>query len=152
MLQVRQIDATTFFVESETLQCSNPLCGKLVKKIPSEAVQFSEKQKVFLQSLGLLGEVEAALALLKHDSLLSDNETCIKCGYPLEIRWLTVDIASESGNGRCGCEYFPFLWARRNGEPVRCKHLVAARDFALDVAIRLQNRQQKQAKAHCEKF
>lgn len=54
-----------------------------------------------------------------------------------------VDICANKGNGWCGCRNFDVVhgpaWQR--GEPGwhRCKHIVAAREFELDDAVRLWN-------------
>lgn len=57
------------------------------------------------------------------------------------IRYL-VDLASWSGNGQCGCPHFEYRLEpklRLGAEPgreMRCKHLAAARDYALDLTLR----------------
>lgn len=48
-----------------------------------------------------------------------------------------VDIASYSGNGKCGCQHFEFRLEPKvkMGAVERCKHILAAREMALDLAI-----------------
>lgn len=70
---------------------------------------------------------------------------CPACGLgTLDLRFHTVDIADNEGNGCCSCEYFQFTMGprlsgmlpneRREGK-CRCSHIQAARNFALDLAL-----------------
>lgn len=53
-----------------------------------------------------------------------------------------VDLTENSGIGKCSCEHFEFRiqpaidqGGHRTGHPVRCRHIVAARDACLDNVI-----------------
>lgn len=115
MLRVIKEDGspTRFFVESNCLQCGNHQCVKLFNKYLKQGLHSGMK--------------------------------CPKCGGMLDHRWHLVDIAEFNGNGFCGCEFFAFRQqplltratpAEQGMGKWRCKHIVAARDFALDVALR----------------
>ena len=66
------------------------------------------------------------------------------CQGVVEEQWHLVDIAGWDRNGGCGCEYFemclePLLSRMAPNEraagPHRCRHIHAARDFALDLSL-----------------
>lgn len=86
---------------------------------------------------------------------------CPACGRGiLDLRFHTVDIADNEGNGQCSCEFFEFTMRpklagmlpneRREGK-CRCSHIAAARNFALDVALFAHDQEQhKNAKGQRE--
>jgi hypothetical protein len=67
------------------------------------------------------------------------------------VNWYLVDLGEYNGNGSCGCQHFEFRLKptlERNHEidwtrtPMRCRHIEAARQFALDVILKSYGRQQ----------
>ena len=145
MLRVKPIpgEPTSYHVQSDTLQCSNPQCGKLARKVASPT-WFSARQLQFMRTVGIVGKVTKALAKLRTDKALTSADQCRSCGAALEMRYHLVDLCDYKANGRCSCEYFettlaPELRRRPQSEwaagPCRCRHIEEARDFALDVAL-----------------
>lgn len=73
------------------------------------------------------------------------------CDGKLQLRFHKVDIAAYNGNGQCGCETFEFsfgpalskvrpsLWLESG---LRCRHIQAARQYALDLTILNHTKQQ----------
>jgi len=133
-------------VEGDTLQCSNPQCGKLLRKSPPSVVAFTVRQRAFLKAAGLLVRADRALAVLAAGRTLTAADQCPKCGAALERRCHTVDIAANDLFGGCSCEYFQFTVAkalRRGEDPDRCAHIEHARDYALDLSLKAHELRQK---------
>jgi hypothetical protein len=121
MLRVIKEDGspTRFFVESNCLQCGNPQCGKLFNKYLKQGLHAGMK--------------------------------CPKCKTGMmDHRFHLVDLAFYNNHGKCSCEYFMYDREPKVSRetPVeqsmgkwRCQHIDAARDFALDVALRAHERE-----------
>jgi hypothetical protein len=127
MLRVRtcQNEPTRFFVESNSLSCCNPECSKTFNRHQHPGIHIGDK--------------------------------CPRCGGQLDLRFHTVEISEFNGTGFCSCEYFTFRLAPElkllspqqrieKGDLLRCSHIKAARDFALDLALHLHNHQDKNEK------
>lgn len=125
MLRVKAIqgEPTRFWVESNTLQCMNTRCAKLYTRHQRHRLIPKQSQPT---------------------SYLRSGDACPECGAKLEKRYHVVDISSNHSNGSCGCEYFEFVHApklknlspaERGAGKHRCSHIIAAREFALDVAL-----------------
>ena len=137
MLLVKSIagEPSAFLVQGDTLLCSNPQCGKLVRRLPASFVRFTERQREFLRTLGLLGKVDKAT---ENRAEIESGEQCKKCGAVLEQRFHRVDVVEDW----CSCEFYEMVLrpARRKANGVeiaslRCHHLEAARSFCLDAVI-----------------
>lgn len=85
--------------------------------------------------------------LISENSFMGEGMACPKCGRgKVELRYVLCDIAALDLNGQCGCEWFSFsilpkvrLMSKesRLSNPIRCAHLEYARNFALDVLLKL---------------
>ena len=118
VIQVAQ-EPTRMWVESSSLSCQN--CEKIFSRLQT-----------------------------KYAKLVPGDE-CPKCGGKLKTRFHLVDIATNPPIGTCTCEHFAFRlgpesmtlsrWDRqrltqRQLSDLRCVHLDAARQVALDITIR----------------
>lgn len=122
-MKVKPIDRepTRFFVEGKTLVCSN---ANLDRQIGCQFIAKSSAKNP-----------------------LSAGDPCPKCGNldgVLVPRTHLVDIAAYNGNGKCACEFFDFRLrpkveamnrAQRQEVRLRCGHIFAARDHALDALL-----------------
>lgn len=151
MLRVKSVisSPSQFYVEGDSLVCAGQGCGRVVRRLPAEHVWFNKRQKLFLTSIGVLKLVEKTQQIWQDVAPHVDGERCVKCGRPMEIRWHLVDITDEHGNGYCACEYFQFSLlpyvtklTALSGD-YRCRHIEAARDFALEMTIRAHNKREK---------
>lgn len=153
MLHVKPIqgEQTRFYVEAQTLQCTN--CNNQASRTPYRHIYFGHRQKAFLQQIGVWGKVKKVLDKVKDD--WKDDGQCRKCGHVLEPRWHQVDIALWEGNGQCSCEFFAYTLgplvrkldkAQRSAGLHRCLHIDAAREFAVDLAIKMHERQRLKGK------
>ena len=84
----------------------------------------------------------------------------VPCRGILQLRFHLVDLADFSGNGSCQCEWF-MIQLRKSLEAFparvqaqgrfRCPHIVAVREFALDLAVLCHERERyKDAKGQRE--
>lgn len=107
MLRVKPIpgEPTRYHVQSDTLQCSNPQCGKLARRV-ADPTWFSARQLQFMRTVGIVGKVTKALAKLRTDKALTSADQCRSCGAALEHRHHLVDLMDFNGSGSCSCEYF----------------------------------------------
>jgi hypothetical protein len=123
MLRVKAIpgERTRFWVESGTLICVQ--CSKTFNRRTRHRLMEGGSETVYLHI----------------------GDPCPKCNGTLDVRFHVVDISEWNGNGSCGCEYFQISLApklsrmplpEQGGGTMRCAHIRAARDFALDVAIK----------------
>lgn len=117
MLRVKPVpgEATRFWVEGNTIQCVVPEC----------AAQFSRKRR---SDLGI-------------------GSKCPKCGGgKLDVRFHTVDLSGFAPAGHCSCEHFEFNLQPKlcrmspqertqHAASLRCSHIGAARDFAMDLVV-----------------
>lgn len=127
MLRVKAIpgESTRFWVESNTLICSNAQCSKLYTR--------RERHRL------VPGQAYPT-------EYLHIGDSCPKCGQMLDVRFHTVDIAANHYAGQCSCEFWscvigPKLSRMLPSEQTAAakklmdSHIAAARDFALDVAL-----------------
>lgn len=126
MLRVKAIpgEPTRFWVESGTLQCTDPQCGK----------SYNRRTRHRL----IPGQAHPT-------DYLHIGDACPACGSTLDVRFHVCDLAAFNNNGQCGCEFFSFVHApalarmlpsEQGAGRCRCSHLEAARSFALDVALK----------------
>ena len=75
---------------------------------------------------------------------------CPKCSGQLDVRFHLVDIAANDMAGKCSCEFHQYrVQPELNHIPIaeraqsrhKCAHVDAARAFALDVALKLHERE-----------
>ena len=125
MLRVKAIpgEPTRFWVESGTLQCTNAQCGKMYNRRTRHRLVPGQAHPTDYLHIG---------------------DPCPHCGSDLDVRFHVVDISEYSYNASCSCEFFEFsmspkltrmLPSERIQGKWRCSHIIAARDFALDVAL-----------------
>ena len=127
-------EPTVFYVESSSAQCSK--CSRVYKRY----------RWAFCPDTGGHRRV--------HRSNIVIEGLCpyrFGCDGTLQLRFHRVDIAAYDGNGQCGCESFEFsygpllsrtkpsLWMEAG---LRCRHIQAAREYALDLSIRHHTKQQ----------
>jgi hypothetical protein len=149
-------EPTCYHVESSELQCVEPQCSKLYRRLPASFVWFSSRQREFLRGLGLLARVDKRLGELaerySNRPGRRPGDQCPRCGGQLDVRFHRVDISAYGLNGWCSCEFFAFSLgpkldklgkAERGAGLYRCHHIWAARDFALDLSLKAH-----EAKAH----
>ena len=126
MRVINKGEPTVYFVESNSLECLDQ-----ARRVSMGAERYPH-----------------LFSRLKHPALRVGGP-CPRCQGQLDVRFHTVDIGAYSGNGCCSCEFFqmsPEMQARVSRmSPAeqamgrcRCSHIKAARDFALDVALRAQ--------------
>ena len=159
-------EPTRFWVESNTLQCVNPQCAKQYSRLTRHQLIQGQKEPTDKLHIGDLCPAcvrrhedwaESCRIVVHSDSytlapqekkdevalLLKGREPKIST---LDVRFHTVDIAAFHGNGQCGCEWFtmhhiPELNKLLPSEQAfgkhRCHHIRAAREFALDVALKV---------------
>lgn len=85
--------------------------------------------------------------LISENSFMGEGMACPKCGRgKVELRYHLCDIAAYDLAGMCSCEWHQFSVKpkldkmskeRRLSNPIRCAHLEYARNFALDVLLKL---------------
>ena len=85
--------------------------------------------------------------LIIENSFMGEGQACPKCGKgKIEWRYCLVDIAAFDLAGMCSCEWHQFSVApklkamskeRRLLNPPRCAHIEYARNFSLDVLLKL---------------
>jgi hypothetical protein len=126
MLRVKAIpgEPTRFWVESGTLQCTDPQCGKMYNRRTRHRLVPGQAHPTDYLHIG---------------------DPCPACGTgTLDVRFHVVDISDYSYNASCSCEFFEFclrpeltrmLPSEQGAGKHRCSHIIAARDFALDVAL-----------------
>ena len=130
-MQVKFVERNVFLVEGDTLIC--PSCSKIFARNPGAPPWFSDRQKVFLSSLGLLGKVEGAIGMLSTTKTAPTH--CTNCKDKLEVRWHRCDITANEGKGGCSCEWFEFAKGKKVDPDFTCKHLQEAKAYALSLAI-----------------
>lgn len=160
MLRVMAIagESTRFFVESNTLQCTNTECGKSYNRrtrhrlVPGQAhpTDYLRIGDPCPACLGRRAEWDAAryADTFSYETKETVAERMSKeepTVGTLDVRFHVCDIAAFTNNGQCGCEFFSFVHApalsrmlpSEQGEGrCRCSHIDAARGFALDVALK----------------
>jgi hypothetical protein len=127
MLRVMAIvgESTRFHVESNTLQCTDPQCGKMFNRRTRHRLVPGQAHPTDYLHIG---------------------DPCPACGTgTLDVRFHVVDIEDYSCNASCSCEFFEFclrpqlsrmLPSEQGMGKHRCSHIIAARDFALDIALK----------------
>ena len=127
MLRVMAIvgESTRFHVESNTLQCTDPQCGKMYNRRTRHRLVPGQAHPTDYLHIG---------------------DPCPACGTgTLDVRFHVCDLESYNCNGGCSCEFFSFVHApalsrmlpsEQGAGRCRCSHLEAARSFALDVALK----------------
>lgn len=109
-------EPTTFVVEGRTLICTN---AKLDRSLGCRFVAKPGRKRA-----------------------LAAGDKCPKCQDGLLVpREHLVEISAYDANGKCACEWFDFnlrpqveamSFLQRMEVRLRCEHIEAARDFALD--------------------
>jgi hypothetical protein len=160
MLRVRAIpgEPTRFWVTGNTLLCDNPACGKEYNRMTRHQAVLGVRQPTEYLRDGTpcpkcLARIskwrkrnkdphgdEPALGVMRNNDRL-------------------VDIAGYSRNGSCSCPFFQCSEGMEKALKVktsveqamgqhRCQHIVAARSFALDVALRVHEVERYAVHAH----
>lgn len=129
-MQVKLIERNVFLVEGDSLFCES--CGKVFARRPNAPPWFSEKQKVFMRSLNILAPLERAFNLCA--TAEPEKTKCTRCGGKLQVRWLRVELLPY-GKADCGCEWFSSAKGKNVAPDFTCKHIEAARHFALDMVV-----------------
>ncbi len=155
-------EPTVYYVESNTLECVNPSCHKQYNRRLHHQQILGQRWPTVLLHIGdpcpaCLGREWEAQR--DGSSEASPEEAAKLVGAVavprLDVRFHMVDISSFNGIGMCACEYFQmtlapslrrmdriqlqaaYLFASKH----RCHHIQAARDFALDVALKSHDRE-----------
>lgn len=149
-------EPTRFRVESHALQCTT--CGKLYDRVQSECMEFTGRQRQLLRKVGVWDKVHKYIE--SYGGRYKVGDLCPKCEGTLDIYTWLVDIASYNLNGECDCHHFrcalePTLRNQIGSEQgmgkFRCSHIDAARDFALDLSLKLhEHNRLKQADGRTE--
>lgn len=124
MLRVKAIpgEPCRFWCESNSLICVNAQCSALYNR------RWRHRPE------------PGATAVYLHV-----GDLCPKCGSQLDLRFHVCDISAYNCSGRCGCEFFQFNLepkvsrlspAEQGMGQYRCSHIIACRDFALDLALK----------------
>lgn len=163
-------EATRFHVESGTLQCTNPQCGKQYNRRTRHRLNPPERWPTDFLRIG----DKCPTCVMRHNQWKKKGrEAMLYTDYALEVkeqiaerlskeepaigtldvRFHLCDIAANHGVGRCSCEYWEFGLAREVERMLpselavalatgrkRCSHIEAARQFALDLSIQAHER------------
>lgn len=133
-MKVIQVEGepTTFLVEGRTILCPNRRLDQ------PKGCQF----KLWPRTTGKRRKVE-----------YQAGDRCPQCGAVLETSMHRVELHSLTANGRCSCEYFDYRLRKKVEDMppserlltrLRCPHIMAAREFALDRELLVFEKHQRQ--------